>query len=668
MFSHPHPKQPLVIGALQHRRRSLDQYGDLLARRYRREPYELEQRIARRHYSEPPQPSYKSGKVKSLDEATIEIVKHIDSYKDVISATIRHERKQFMRKAADLSGVLRHWARVFDGLFFKGALHHHVRLNLDDKKGEIFPDCGGKTKVSPDATGTTVILCLSQLQAVFQRKGTGIGTDYAYATLLHQLIHAYFMVTCGIQNDGKDPDGRLKHGEHFGCLMYKIRGVFSECGAPIPLDFGHSLPVGPRRAAMIEPTRDALYRINDCRNTRKYSTECPRDVEVIKEDKINDWYKKKCIKAVDPDIFEFNFDNGTVDSKPSSKCGNKKDWVELVHSKKSYKLDRKALGFPYLKKKFEDDKRKLDIPSWVDLEVFQSLMSFLIRGEWSPDLSDVQNGTEGPPLLLKNYHNAMKHVQHDIAVYQLGCCLHFDDLKRHALTRLTNHHFTHESGHDIVRAIYYDAPSPADEPLRTWAREFFKRHSEPQPGSKPIDCSNWKVLQDDIVFRARFSGSGYGNMKSDMNKAETELRKMEDEVPTPIDPYATHVCTAHCTYVNCLMTYYRVYPQQRHHTLAPPPPPPPATYIPPPTYVPPLPPHQSAITYPASTYPRPHIAPPASLSHPNQQSDYSWIAKDPAGRPYILESHMERWMPYYPDNPYRHDYDSCISGCCEREY
>lgn len=674
-YVHPHPRQSLAIGGLQPRRRSLDPYGEFLTHRYRREPYELEHRTPRRHYSEPPQPSYNSAKPKTIDQATVEIVKHIDNNKDAISEDLRLERKRCARiVATDLSGVLRHSAQLFDRLFFKGALHHHVKLNLDDRKGEISADCSGKTKVAPDGTGTTVILCLPQLQAVFTKKGPRTGTDHAYATLLHQLIHAYFMVACGIQNDGKDPDGRLKHGEHFGCLMYKIKDIFLKSGDPIPLDFGHTLPMPTRRAAMGEPVRDALYHTNNYRANSKYCTECSKNVEVIKEEKITDWYKKKCIKAVDPDIFEFDFENDTVDSKPSSKCGDKKDWVEIVHSKKAYKLDRKALGFQHLKKKFEGDKRKLDIASWVDLDVFKSLMSFLIQGFWSPDLSNVQNGTKGPPLLLEYQPNAQKRVQHDIAVYQLGACLGIDDLRFKALHRLSHHHFTHESGHDIMRAIYYDAPSPVDEALRSWVREFLKRHREPKAGYSPIDLSNWKILQTDIVFQAGFFGSGSGKMKDDMDKAEIDLRRMVEEAA---DPYTTHICTAHCTWSNCLFQYQRVFPSQRHgslitHPNAPPPPPPP----PPATFIPlriPLSQHQSIPTYSTTAYgPHPHIPPPASWSHVKQQRDYSWRAQDPVGQWYILERDMERWMPIFPSessyNVRLHYDDPYIGEFCDDRY
>jgi hypothetical protein len=504
MYLHPLQRQlPLTLGALQRRRRSLDPYGDLVVRRYRREPYDLEHRLARRHYSEPPS-SKDSDKPKTVDEATVDIVKHIDKERNMIWADINRLRGQLLRKIEeDLPEVVKFSARFFDQLFFQGSLRNHVKLLPKDNKRELPADCGGKTKIAPDGTNVTVILSLPPLQYMVEKSGARAGLNHAWAAILHQLIHAYFMVVCGIQNDGKDPDGRLKHGEHFGCLMYKILDVFN--GAAIPLNFGHSLPFS-RRTAMIEPTREALYRNNGYGNARKFSTHCSRNVQVITKEKIDEWYKKKCLKAVDPDIYIFNFDTDTLDAKPRSKCGDKKDWVELVHSKKPYKLDRKAKFFACVKKKFEDDKRKLDMPSWVEVDVLKSFIHFLVSGDWDPDASEFQNGTHGPPLLLEYSHTAEKNVQHDIAMYQLGCCLQIENLKRVALTRLSCHHFTYESGHEIVRAIYCDPPIPPDQGLRNWAKSFFQRHSKPKPGSHPIDSSNWKILENDIVFQAGYFG------------------------------------------------------------------------------------------------------------------------------------------------------------------
>ncbi|KAE9973376.1 hypothetical protein EG328_004438 [Venturia inaequalis] len=458
------PRHSAALGPSQHRRRSLDLYGEVLARRYRREPYDPEQRLARRHYSEPFHTSPTSDKPKTVDEATVTIVKHIENSKDGIWREIRANRRALSQEPdPNLVHFLRDSARMFDRLFFDNALHKHVRLILDDPREEIVPGHGGKTKMASDGSKVIVMLPMNSIKRAWDSKRPSI-FDIAWATILHQLIHAYFLVACGVQNDGKDSDGRLKHGEHFGCLVYKISDVFAKNGHPIPLGFGHSPLFRHARGYAIESTRDRTLRAH-----KKNSTLCPWNAEVIKKEKIDEWYKKKCVKAVDPDIFQFDFDHDTVEDQPSSKCGHKKDWVELVLSKKSYKLDRKALNFSCVKKKFEDGKRKLEMPDWIEDDVFKSFMSFLTRGKWDPDIGETQNGTKGPALLMKYLHNAETPVQHDIAMYQLGLELDIEPVRRIAHSRLVSHQFTHESGHDIVRAIYCDPPQPPDDGLRSFA-------------------------------------------------------------------------------------------------------------------------------------------------------------------------------------------------------
>lgn len=659
------PRHSAALGPLQHRRRSLDLYGDVLARRYRREPYDLDQRLARRHYSEPPLTSSTLDKRKTIDEATVAIVEHIEKSKDKIWRGIRADRRALSETIdVDLAAFLRDSARLFDRAFFNNTLHKHVKLVLDDPKEEILPGHGGKTKMTPDGSSVIVMLPMVSIKrALLTRRAAFL--NIAWATILHQLIHAYFMVACGIQNDGKDPDGRLKHGEHFGCLMYKISDVFAKNDHPISLGFGHpSLPRQNRRLA-IELTRDRILRAH-----KKHSTECPWEVEVIKKEKIGEWYKKKCVKAVDPDIFIFNFEQDIVEDKPFSKCGDKEDWVELVLGKKAYKLDRKAPYFSCLKKKFEDDNRKFDMPSWVELEVLKSFMSFLTRGRWDPDIRETQNGTEGPALLLKYSHNAETPVQHDIAMYQLGLCLDIEHVRRIAHSRLVSHQFTHESGHDIVRAIYCDPPHPLDEGLRAWARKFFERHSTPKSGQKPIDCSNWKILQDDIVFQTGYFGSKKTILSTDMRKAEEALDKAGEEMnKEKKEDEKGHSCSAFCSFTTCPVFYHRTYggfpPPLTHQSQAlvpyasypPPPPPIPAPYLSPPAYIPQImappppppaivyPPPPPAITYPSDLYaPRPHIQCPEYLTLLRQRSDHSWLARDSRGEEWILRREWSHWM------------------------
>jgi hypothetical protein len=60
------------------------------------------------------------------------------------------------------------------------------------------------------------------------------------AALIHQMIHAYFLVACGPQDEKEEGYGRLAHGLHFGKVMNTIKKLSSAQGKPLPLGFAHN--------------------------------------------------------------------------------------------------------------------------------------------------------------------------------------------------------------------------------------------------------------------------------------------------------------------------------------------------------------------------------------------------------------------------------------------
>jgi hypothetical protein len=134
----------------------------------------------------------------------------------------------------------------------------------------------------------------------------------------------------------------------------------------------------PGSRASANDTGGLVTRSEVWADQRKTSTECARSVKIISEEDCKDWYKNRCLKTLDPDIYVYNSGLRTFDDKPLSKCGSKSDWVELTHKKKSYKLVRKSFDmYPSFKKKFEDSIRKLDISSDVKAETVERFICWL---------------------------------------------------------------------------------------------------------------------------------------------------------------------------------------------------------------------------------------------------------------------------------------------------
>jgi hypothetical protein len=71
--------------------------------------------------------------------------------------------------------------------------------------------------------------------------------DYAgardiIAIRIHHMIHAYFLVACGPQNEEEVGDGHLNHGHHFGKIITVICSLSAAHGKEFaPLNFGHGL-------------------------------------------------------------------------------------------------------------------------------------------------------------------------------------------------------------------------------------------------------------------------------------------------------------------------------------------------------------------------------------------------------------------------------------------
>lgn len=114
------------------------------------------------------------------------------------------------------------------------------------------------------------------------------------ATLIHHMIHAYFLVACGGQKEGEVSHGRLAHDLHFGKIMLTVRRPSAAHRKELAcLDYRHHSPGiqhfadkyhhvwgrdGPNRE-----DRDALYH-----------SHCHCNVQGPSESNVDRWYKKVC--------------------------------------------------------------------------------------------------------------------------------------------------------------------------------------------------------------------------------------------------------------------------------------------------------------------------------------------------------------------------------------
>jgi hypothetical protein len=511
----------------------------MLPRGYRRDSYLSIQGVRPTPLSVGPLAPIEPCKI--LEEATVFLVKHIDKNQDAIIELIqkrRYPRRLVQSMQYYAARCLEDFGHV---LFADQVMKRSVTLsaspfNTQDMSGRTYiAGARNSRDTKPHIRLNSVLLESTRHHHRFQDpKGT---YDHIIATLLHHMIHAYFLIACGAQRDGKDPDGRLKHGEHFGCVMYKIRDLSGRYGSPLPISFGHNIPVSHHGHSyhgffngMVPASLGQQYSQYQC-------STCTANVEAITKEKIEDWYKNKCVKAVDPDILEVTGRNEKPIATPLSKCGDKKKWVEIIYHKQTYKVTRDCLSkiVPSSRflKNFDGDNRVLRIRDVVEEPIFICLLHFLYRADYLPDLDDNMSGTSTAPIIHQRLHDEAKAMMTDIKVHQLATEIGFEKLRFHALKRLKSHPICYENPCALLSAIYEPVDQGLNKELRAWAIDFMKKLGHPKPGQHPKETSNWKKLDDDPTFRDLLGYLQSTQLCLDFDRVGHELETVAAELPPP---------------------------------------------------------------------------------------------------------------------------------------
>jgi hypothetical protein len=399
---------------------------------------------------------------KSLEQATVDLVKYIDVNKADISNRF-NALGRLRSRPTSFEELVEHTLIWFDKFVFMRKLRDHIRV------APRYPSEAPNRLLSLNDSGKTMALLRGQHRAkiilnyeslphLFKIRETPQAQAYIMGAVVHQMIHAYFIVACGPQDQEKKANELLTHGEHFGIILHRIN---SACKG-LALDFGNTMPEVAHYVGRHDHEGGQGLWSTQWGDQRKVTTECARDVKAIKEEECKDWYRTKCLKALDPDIYVYSASSRSFDEKPTSKCGAKSDWVEISHKKNSYKVAKKLLAqFPTLKKKFEDT-RNLEVADGVTAETFEEFVCFLHeeRDQYSTD-----------SLSLKMC----------IELYQLAVGIKFEELKDVMFDAMYGHAMEIELANmnmdsilHVVRAVYDDFASP-DKNLRTWAKQFMRR-------------------------------------------------------------------------------------------------------------------------------------------------------------------------------------------------
>jgi len=395
----------------------------------------------------------------------------------------------------------------FNRVLFAGKLNKHMLMEWS----HLGPEVSGRTS----ATGIELNIDLHFGNAL---------RDQVLASLIHQMIHAYFLTVCSEPPDSDDP--RLSHGNHFGKIMYEVRALAErDTQRPFPLRFGHSLK--PPHMDPFERLRHRHHRIEELdddwddpgfphHNTRLSRddfdcTRCSSHVPKIDQMAVDTWYKNNCKQLLPPAEVHI-YKNLKFRAHPRADIAGMlgtADFVEVRWGSKCAAIPREHASryVSFIKNFPSSGVTSVWIPKDTSEDAIKALITFCKEETWEPDTRKVRDdGLKGPPIIREYRRSWPDHICANLRVFKLGRAIEFDALCDEALTRLHTMPFTHSDPIDAMQEAYAAPTAGKDEgiihpKLREWSRAFLAKHAEPlSPSATALAASNLGKLQDDPNF------------------------------------------------------------------------------------------------------------------------------------------------------------------------
>lgn len=368
--------------------------------------------------------------------------------------------------------------------------------------------------------------------------------DDVLATLLHHMIHAWFLITTLPEARSSSDEGPCAHGKAFGSVLYAIKSASSaDKASPLPLEFENNLQRFGLPSHFFDPYRP----MPRSRSLEMYDHSrhigCSVGVKPLTKSECDKWFNEKCLPELNKIyVYKIDDNNNFVQSERT-----REESIELIWDKKNIAIPTSAIDkYSRTLGSHFSNKRMLTIPSWVKKDIFLALHSFLTKnGTYKPQLSNVQESNDADKLRasqfrapqLREYKSSWPaHLLTDIKMYRLGRELRFDELCDAAVKRLEAQHFTHENVVDAIAEIYNPPSGSAplsggpEEPLRAWTRNFLKVASTgggSRAGRSRLETSNLWRLREDPEYKyawTRLLDKEIPALVQDFNAAYEELQ------------------------------------------------------------------------------------------------------------------------------------------------
>jgi len=550
----------------------------------------------------------------TLEYATAYCYKHLNGNRPcIVDAIDTARRAPLDRKAPFLLFDL------LDRNLFQGLLKGMVYL-----KWRTLSDNAPGVTSAPDVKDSRI--CIELNTRPFEERGANL--DELLDALIHQMIHAYFLVCCGKQGSSTEQDGRLLDALHFGILMYTIQEISGDCEESyLPLSF-YAHRRACRSRAACRSLRMDFYDDRDVGRAiaRPYiaidphggtvgpppndgQSHCMHDNRRFRGADILNWQVSNYAFAIELEmdkrdniIYDLDVSG---DLKPVERLQGppSSTYVELVWDGKRVMAPReKVLEFDSLAKTGKKEgKYELHMPK-CDFLTLKCVWDFVQHKKYSPrksesdsEVSGWRDEPKGPPIIV---HGNGKHADSEatdgvvvhIRVFKAADSMKFVELQKYAIERLYDMPTTSDDPITAIKEIYNGAESKAiNADLHKWARKFLARTDEssharhacsdrnPWAGSYHAQpyrgTSNYEKLIS--IHGDRFTDLYYSNpaLKDDSKLIVAELsypgHLMDDtpSVPTPINTHMARLPSSpHHHHPYYMPAAAALGPPRRHHT------------------------------------------------------------------------------------------------------
>jgi hypothetical protein len=456
----------------------------------------------------------------TLEYATAHCFKHLNGNRPAIVDAIDTARHAPLGKKAPFL--------VFDSLdkaLFQGKLKGMVCL-----KWKTLSDNAPGVTSAPDVRDSRI--CIELNSRPYEERDADL--EDLLDALVHQMIHAYFLVCCGKQSKGTTQDGRLLDALHFGVLMYTIKEISGDCqDGPLRLTFySHRRATMSRNAARMS-SRDIAgdYGAYGVR-ARPYiaidphgdtvgpppndgQSHCMHDNRRFRPADLRNWQVSHYACAIELAMDEkgdtvYDLDvSGELEPVERLRGPPSSTYVELIWDEKRVMVPRdKVMSFESLQKPGKrEGKYELHMPK-CDFHTLKCLWDFIQHRKYSPQYSYLDPATSqrredlrGPPIIVHGHgFDATDGVTVHIRVFKTAESMKFKELQKYAMERLYEMPTTADDPITALKEIYNesDRSKPIHAELHKWARKFLARTDEPNhvhtqnrrwdPFARPDDC------------------------------------------------------------------------------------------------------------------------------------------------------------------------------------